>query len=567
LYAGGAFTTAGGVVVNGVGRWDGSAWEALGTGVNGRVRALLVNGADVYVGGDFTMAGGVVVNGIAKWDGSEWNALGQGVGGGAAPSVTSLAMIGTNLYAGGGFLTAGGAYVGYVARWDGGMWSALGTGTDNRVSALAVIGGDLFAGGYFRSAGGVDVSYVAKWNGAAWSALGAGYPNRVNALAVSGSRLYVGGNSGVSFWDGSSWSGLPPAIEGVNALTVCGTNLYVGGFYSFKSETGHCLAKWDGNAWSALGSDIAFGNPSPVIKALAVDAGNHLFVGGAYFTTVGNGTRSPYLAQANLPTPAPDIVVTQSAALSDGTGGVDFGPVVASGGNAALTFTLTNPGDAELSGLSVSVDGATASEFAVSTLTRSSFVPGESLTFTVTYTPAAMAGSNAALHIVSNVSGDKASFDIALGGLGVTANQGWQQQYFGVITGAGNAAPGADPNHNGIPNLLEYALGGDPVGASTGSSVLPCATVNEGAHCLQLNFKRYVERKDVTLTVQAADSPAGPWIDVSQSTNGGPLFVLVPGVNTVETVLENPRSVTVFDSYQTTDPAHPRRFMRLKVSQ
>ena len=185
----------------------------------------------------------------------------------------------------------------------------------------------------------------------------------------------------------------------------------------------------------------------------------------------------------------------------------------------------------------------------------------------MTFEPGIIAASSAALHIASNVGGDKNPFDLALTGTGVTANQGWQQQYFGVITCAGDAAPGADPNRNGIPNLIEYALGGDPTGAATGTSVLPGATVNEGAHCLQFNFRRYVDRNDVTLTVQAADSPAGPWTDVARTANGRPLDVLVPGVVTVETVLENPRSVTVFDSYQTTDPDHPRRFMRLRVSQ
>ena len=35
------------------------------------------------------------------------------------------------------------------------------------------------------------------------------------------------------------------------------------------------------------------------------------------------------------------------------------------------------------------------------------------------------------------------------------------------------AGDNADPNNNGIPNLLEYALHGDPVGSSTGSTMLP----------------------------------------------------------------------------------------------
>ena len=35
LYAGGAFTTAGGVAANHIAKWNGSSWSALGSGMNG----------------------------------------------------------------------------------------------------------------------------------------------------------------------------------------------------------------------------------------------------------------------------------------------------------------------------------------------------------------------------------------------------------------------------------------------------------------------------------------------------------------------------------------------------
>ena len=46
------------------------------------VDALAVSGTNLYAGGDFTTAGGVKANYIAKWDGSAWSALGSGMGGG-----------------------------------------------------------------------------------------------------------------------------------------------------------------------------------------------------------------------------------------------------------------------------------------------------------------------------------------------------------------------------------------------------------------------------------------------------------------------------------------------------
>ena len=68
LYAGGGFTTMGGVTVNRVARWDGTTWTALGSGTDGQVLALVASGGNLYAGGVFTTAGGVTVNSIAKWD-------------------------------------------------------------------------------------------------------------------------------------------------------------------------------------------------------------------------------------------------------------------------------------------------------------------------------------------------------------------------------------------------------------------------------------------------------------------------------------------------------------------
>lgn len=574
LYVGGNFTMAGNGAASNIVKWDGSTWTALGSGINGPVSALLLNGTDVYAGGTFTMAGGVEASNIAKWDGTSWSALGQGLNGTGYRMVYSLAMIGTDLYAAGLFTVTGNPAASGIARWDGSAWSALSTGLDGsaRAYALAVMGTDLYVGGNFSYAGGVSANGIARWNGSSWSSVGTGFsPQYISAMAVIGTRLYVGGDYSIQAWDGSSWTSLSTDRGPILALAASGTNLYVGS--AALSPYDLWIAKWDGNSWSGQTTENVFSNDLRIwgttrnVTALAVDASNHLFVGGSGFINVGNNVASPYLAMVNLPTPAPDIAVTQSAALTDGARGVDFGPTVAWGGSTTLTFTLTNPGDAEISGLSINVDGANPDVFALSTLARSRFVPGESLTFTVTYTPSATGGSNAVLHIVSNVSGDKSSFDIALSGLGVTANQGWQQQYFGVITGAGNAAPEADPNHNGIPNLLEYALGGNPLGASAGASVLPGAMVNAGTNRLQLNFKRYVDRNDVTLTVQAADDLAGPWTDLVQSVRGSPFNSMTSGASAAESAVGNPHAVSVLDLYSTSDPMHPRRFMRLKVSQ
>ncbi len=88
LYAGGLFTTAGGVTVNRIAKWDGTAWSALGSGMNANVNALAVSGTDLYAGAFSPRRAAVTVNRIAKWDGTEWLPLGSGT----SSTVNALAV-------------------------------------------------------------------------------------------------------------------------------------------------------------------------------------------------------------------------------------------------------------------------------------------------------------------------------------------------------------------------------------------------------------------------------------------------------------------------------------------
>ncbi len=75
LYAGGHFSTAGGALANGIAKWDGTTWTPLGSGMNvsssRAVTSLTVfddgTGRALYAGGSFTTAGGIASRGIAKW--------------------------------------------------------------------------------------------------------------------------------------------------------------------------------------------------------------------------------------------------------------------------------------------------------------------------------------------------------------------------------------------------------------------------------------------------------------------------------------------------------------------
>ena len=308
LFVGGQFYSAGGVAANRVAKFDGKNWHALGVGLDNGVvgsyadvKSFAVFDEDgsgpgpsaLYVAGTFMKAGSVTANGVAKWDGSTWSAVGNGLmdgqalctfdpdGGGSAP---------TALFMSGSFYN--GSWTSAVARWTGSTWTNIGTFSGIHLAKTLHVfdvdgsgpqGPALYAGGYFASVSGVTATNIAKWNGSAWSAVGNGLGappptlggGQVTTLATydedaggaAPPRLFAGGTffsttGPVQFarWNGVSWSGLPwldGSVEamavydpdgggpGADVLFVAGTFVHAGGLSSHK------FTIWNGSAFSS----------------------------------------------------------------------------------------------------------------------------------------------------------------------------------------------------------------------------------------------------------------------------------------------------------------------------
>ena len=321
IYVGGTFTTAGDIPANYIARWDGTRWHNLGTGMyddvdGGSVSAIAVNGTDVYVGGDFIRAGDVPANGIARWDGAQWHALGSGVlrSPGDNGHVADIKIIGSDAYVGGNFTTAGDVTANGIARWDGSRWFPLGTGLayDTNVGIatdMAVVGSILYVGGIFNLAGGMPANRVARWDGSQWHALGEG-PNNgipggsVYALAANSNFLFVGGifstagstpARNIARWDGTQWSslgtGTNPGVDNiVRAIAVNGNDVYVGGHFSTANGVAaERIARWDGTQWHALGNGVSSAGFA-LVYAITPDGGD-VYVGGD-FTIAGQVSAS-----------------------------------------------------------------------------------------------------------------------------------------------------------------------------------------------------------------------------------------------------------------------------------
>jgi hypothetical protein len=300
LYAGGRFTQAGGVPANHIARWDGAAWSPLGTGIKGgSVVALTVfdegDGPALYAGGYFTTAGGVPANLIAKWDGSTWSPLGSGITGQSSLTRVSALEVfddgsGPALYAGGFFTTAGGVAVESVASWDGLSWKSVGGGEwgIRFVVDFAVYDDDgggpaLYAAGSLLCSEYSCGKGVLRLENGLWSPVSTGAAFSIDSMAVlddgSGTALYAAwSHFGVLKWTGGSWSelGMSGTVTALEALDDGrGPALYAGAI------SGR-IAKWDGCSWSTLGAGL---NSSPeAFIAFDDGAGPAVYVVG-WFTT------------------------------------------------------------------------------------------------------------------------------------------------------------------------------------------------------------------------------------------------------------------------------------------
>ncbi len=114
---------------------------------------------------------------------------------------------------------------------------------------------------------------------------------------------------------------------------------------------------------------------------------------------------------------APEIAVAQPVGTDIADGGTkNFGSVVATR-NVSRTFTITNSGTANLTGLTMSINGANATMFTVTASPTAPVVPNGSTTFVVRFTPIGTGLKTAALHIANN-DGNENPFDINLTGTG-----------------------------------------------------------------------------------------------------------------------------------------------------
>jgi hypothetical protein len=182
IYATGDFYKSNNVILNGLGRFDGSTWQNLGTGLKdvynsqGRGFGLRVLNNELYVMGVFDSCGGVAANSIAKFDGQNWSDVHQfpRAYNDAYNFIFDAAIYKNELYVAGNFFGGPGSPNTNILKFDGTNWVPVGNGIQGSVSKLEVYKDELYAGGAFSRdvPGNPPGNSLVRWDGEQWRSVG-----------------------------------------------------------------------------------------------------------------------------------------------------------------------------------------------------------------------------------------------------------------------------------------------------------------------------------------------------------------------------------------------------------
>jgi hypothetical protein len=131
----------------------------------------------------------------------------------------------------------------------------------------------------------------------------------------------------------------------------------------------------------------------------------------------------------------------------------------------------------------------------------------------------------------------------------LTPLQAWRDAHFGNPSNVGAGANAASPAGDGIPNLIKYAIGLDPMTPTTSDVFLSRSIVEAGGQkYLAMTITRSAEAPDINYTVEVSPD----------------LFTWTSGPAEIVTLSESPTQLVVRDNTPVQDVM--ARFIRLRVS-
>jgi len=175
----------------------------------------------------------------------------------------------------------------------------------------------------------------------------------------------------------------------------------------------------------------------------------------------------------------PDIAVYNGNSTApaderaDGIGALVLADTNLNGPATLQTFTLRNVGNATLSGLALTLNGAQASDFSLGSLGATTLAAGQTTSFDVSFLPTAVGLREAGIAIASN-DPDEQPFDILLRGTGRSAD---------LQISKSNQESGLLPGRDSLYVIQVLNAGPGPVGSTQIADDLPAALTNPEWTC------------------------------------------------------------------------------------
>ncbi|MCC6229383.1 MAG: hypothetical protein IT432_09170 [Phycisphaerales bacterium] len=287
LVIGGNFDHIGGVPANNIARWDGAAWHPLAEGIRGSYADQIINSLTILpdgrllVCGDIDGAGAIDCHAIACWDGTIWSTLGSSGWGGEAQAAIILND--------GRLAVCGWFYdtrFDSLAIWNGQTWKFAQPNSHDRFLCVTELPtGELLLGGGFPQVLGQPASGIVRWSEqTGWTAFGRGLAGAIETISVlpDGSAFAggsfaatspTGGIRNLAVRHADTWAtfgGIPDYAVAGSHIDNSGRPIIWGSFQHIGTTPIEIVARWNGQAWTAVGDDRP---PGP-----------------AALTTLGNGT-------------------------------------------------------------------------------------------------------------------------------------------------------------------------------------------------------------------------------------------------------------------------------------
>jgi alpha-tubulin suppressor-like RCC1 family protein len=314
------------------------------------------------------------------------------------------------------------------------------------------------------------------------------------ALCSDGTLVAWGYNGNINFSVGSGMVGdgtytqrnAPVLVSTGTGVSVLNGKAVVG--LSAGDQFSHALcsdgtaAGWGSNDGGKLGSNTGgYANPFPLSVSTTPFAPGERFIE-LFSSPI---SRSTFALVAAVP----DIAVEQpvGTGLVDGSGSVGYGSVPMAPG-VTKSFTIRNAGNADLTGIAITKDGAQSGDFVVDVTGMSTtLLAGASTSFTVRFTPGAIGARAAALHIASNDL-DEAVFDINLTGTGTALS-------LAAIYTTGAVVPLTTATLTATGSTVGFTLNHTPV---TGATLMVVKMT--GLDFIQGTFSNLAQGQMVTLS-------------------------------------------------------------------